>query len=268
MGGVTGFTTDPRTGETLTSDIVLENFQIKDYYVDRIDAYLQSIGASPGIFPNNWGPSPFVACDPSTDKACSAGGKKTMPTSSNVGDAAPIIPAVVRATHNGSDTLYQKMQGYLYPPSNGPSGPLGPSSFIVPQDADFFRAYFYLRYSIPCRLRRPEHEPVRYPFESGATNTSLGNADVEDNRSRTRQQLHALSAAIDQGHPAYDLGSATGSQDALDFLSTYKNLTVNHRNYLYAKEELNKRPRGCSTAGPTTTPLSSTLGPSIFRWRA
>src|SRR5262249_19340822 len=38
--GVTQFTVDPRTGETLSSSIVINDFAIKDYYVQRIDAYL------------------------------------------------------------------------------------------------------------------------------------------------------------------------------------------------------------------------------------
>ncbi len=228
--GVTGFVTDPRTGETMTSDIVLENFQIKDYYVNRIDAYLQSLGASPGIYPNNWGTSPFVSCDPNTDKACNSGGTKPLPTTCSVGDSAPIIPNVLLATHNGADTLYQKMQGYLYRPGS----PLGPTDFIVPQDADFFRAYFtYIPYLV---YADPTTNAYVTP-ESAASNTSPG-ADMW-NMVAQEQQFHSMAGAIDQGKTPFSIGSSTGSQDALEFMNTYKAMLTNHRNYMYAQEELN-----------------------------
>ncbi len=89
--GVTSFVTDPRTGETLTSDIVLENFQIKDYYVDRIDAYLQSVGASPGIYPNNWGPAPLYQTTNSAGEIV----YQPMSATCAVGQSAPILPQVV-----------------------------------------------------------------------------------------------------------------------------------------------------------------------------
>ncbi|MFO0661989.1 MAG: hypothetical protein U0165_19480 [Polyangiaceae bacterium] len=43
--GVTQFVADPRTGETVSASISFNDFAIKDYYVQRLDAYLQSIGA-------------------------------------------------------------------------------------------------------------------------------------------------------------------------------------------------------------------------------
>lgn len=43
--GVTQFVVDPRTGETVSSSISFNDFAIKDYYTQRLDAYLTSIGA-------------------------------------------------------------------------------------------------------------------------------------------------------------------------------------------------------------------------------
>ena len=141
--GNTGFVTDPRTGETLSSDMVFFNSAIKDTYVDRIDAYLQSIGASPGLYTNSsdWPSSPAGPPDAS-------GNPTSLPVACNVGDTAPILSATVVANHNGLSTLFAKMQSYLYQPASQ-YGALGPQDFIVPQDADFLKAYFaYLPYII------------------------------------------------------------------------------------------------------------------------
>ncbi len=224
FAGVTGFTSDPRTGEILTSDIVLENFQIKDYYVERIDAYLQSIGASPGLYSTtvDWPASPLAS-----------DGVTPLPVACVVGQSAPIVPAQVLSNHNGLSTLFQKMQGYLYKPLSL-YGPLGPQDFIVPQDADFLHAYFtYLPY---ITYGDPATNPYVTP-ESGTTNTSPGTQLWS--MIAEEQQFHALAASIDRGVSPYDPSSATGSQDALDFLNTYKKMAVNHHAYVYAQEELN-----------------------------
>src|SRR5215472_10544404 len=146
FAGATAFTIDPRTGEALNSDIVFENFQIHDYYSARIDAYLQSIGASTD--------SPFNPTD-WTDPV-DAMGNTISCSASNVGQAAPLIPKIAVAAHNGGSTLYQKMQSYLYKPV-GQYGPLGPQDFILghtDDNNDFYNAYFavlpYLVYGDPA----------------------------------------------------------------------------------------------------------------------
>jgi hypothetical protein len=219
--GNTGFIEDPRTGEMLTTDIVFENNQLKDYYANRIDAYLQSIGASPGLYAGNWGPSPFAA-----------DGVTPLPTACTVGQTAPIVPTILSQSHNGLSSLYQKIQSYLYEPASQ-FGPLGPQNFIVPQDADFLRAYYaYLPYII---YADPATNPYVTP-ESNATNTSPSQqmwAMIAQ-----EQQLHAIEGQIDRGYSPYDTSSPTGSTDALTFLNNYQALTINHRNYMYAQDEL------------------------------
>src|SRR6185295_54415 len=56
--GVTQFVVDPRTGEATTSDISFNEFAIKDYYVQRIDAFLKYMGASNDINSNGDWPTP------------------------------------------------------------------------------------------------------------------------------------------------------------------------------------------------------------------
>ncbi len=83
-------------------------------------------------------------------------------------------------------------------------------------------------------------DPTTNPYvtpESSASNTAPGTQLW--NMLAQEQQFHDLAGGIDQGGKPYEPGAATGSQDALDFMNTYKALSINHRNYKYAKEELN-----------------------------
>ncbi len=112
-------------------------------------------------------------------------------------------------------------------------GPLGPQNFIVPQDADFLRAYFaYLPFII---YADPTTNAYTLP-ESNASNTSPSTAMWS--YIAQEQQFHALAASLDQGFAPYDVGASTGSTDALSFLNTYKALTLNHHDYTYAQAAL------------------------------
>src|SRR5262249_30853197 len=116
FAGVTQFVTDPRTGETLSSDVVFNDFPLQDYYTQRILAHLSAAGA--------------VATDPTT------GAWKTG--SCQTGDVRPIISAQVVSTKTANDPLYGKMQQYLHKPI-AQYGNLGPADFIQKQDDDFRR---------------------------------------------------------------------------------------------------------------------------------
>jgi hypothetical protein len=234
FAGVTSEVIDPRTGQALTSDIVFENFAIKDLYVARIDAYLQSVGMSPA------GSSPFdqTAWPPTV---LDANGKTVNCTSANIGATVPIIPATVVANHNGTSTLFQKMQGYLQEPVTN-YGPLGPQNFIAQHllsngqpDTDFFTAYYaYLPYIV-------YGDPTLNPFvipESGATNSGPGASSQVWSALASESQLHSLESQLDQGWAPYDVGSATGETDAQTFLANYKALTMNHRSLQYTRPSL------------------------------
>ena len=119
FAGVESAVIDPRNGRVISNDIVFSNFAIQDYYIARIDAYLQSIGASTGILNGPWPTAPT-----------GADGNPVACTPANVGAAAPLIPATVTTAKNANSTLFQKIQGYLYQPI-GSFGPLGPSNFIA-----------------------------------------------------------------------------------------------------------------------------------------
>jgi hypothetical protein len=123
FAGVTMPGFDPRTGEIINEGIEFNDFAVKDYYVQRIDAFLTSVGASGGLGNGNW---PSGAC-------------------SN-GQTNQIVNQTVTDVHNASDTLYNKMQLYLglHSQTNPDDDHLGPSDFVATQDADFYRAYYTL----------------------------------------------------------------------------------------------------------------------------
>ncbi len=121
FAGVTMPGFDPRTGEIINESIEFNDFAVKDYYVQRIDAFLKSVGASAGL--------------------ANASGWMTGACDATKTPTQPIVTATVTGAHNASSTLYTKMQQYL-----GLQGPtaLGPQDFTAVQDADFFRSYFAL----------------------------------------------------------------------------------------------------------------------------
>ncbi len=214
FAGVTQFITDPRTGETLSAQITINDFEIKSLYVQRIDAYLQSIGASLNIN--------------------SAGEWSTPPGTCKQGQTMPIVPATVAANHNGTDSLYNKIQLYL---QKDPAtyGNLGPQDFIIQQDADFFNAYYKI---LPYEVY---NDPDMNPFviREGGSGV-LGPASVWP-MMQQEAQFQKLSAQIDQGLPPYD-GSddgPVGYQNAVNFLNNYKALSLNHQQLSYVQGFMN-----------------------------
>ncbi len=202
FAGVTQFVIDPRTGEALTSSIAFNDFAIKDYYVQRIDAYLQTVGASLNVnSPEEW-PNPGTCKD---------------------GDAMAIVQKEVAKTHNGTSTLYQKMQQYLQKPV-GTFGNLGPVDFIRKQDDDFFKSYYAL---LPYFVYA---DPDTNPFvirEGGQGVYGPGNIWK---MVQAETEFHQQMAKIDQGLSPYeDVTGPSGLTNATNFLNKFRDLTINHK---------------------------------------
>src|SRR5262249_19004929 len=117
--GVANFIADYRTGEILKSTVIVNESNLKDAYVQHIDAYLKSIGASDGLDnPTDW-----------KTGGCTAGETK------------PIVNDTLIANHNKS-TLFNKMQEYMHKPA-GQYGNLGPIDFVNKNpDADFLKVFY------------------------------------------------------------------------------------------------------------------------------
>ncbi len=226
--GLTQFVTDPRTGETLSADITINDEALKTVAV-QIDAYLQSIGASLNINSAGQWASPAGTC--------------------KAGQTMPIVPATVASNHNGTDSLYNKIQLYL---QRDPAtyGNLGPEDFIVTQDQDFFNAYYKL---LPYEVYQ---DPDTNPFVVREGGQGVLGAANMWTLMQQEAAFQTLSTSIDHGDVPYD-GSddgMAGYQNAVGFLSNYQSLSQGHRQYSYLQGMLG---HGLAMDSPTAFSLES-----------
>jgi len=209
--GVTSWRADPRTGEILSAGITIADHNYKDRFIQRIDAYLVSIGASLDINskdkdgnPSEWDP----------------GGSCTE------GDTMAISAKVTEAQH-ANDSLYQKMQLYMQKPA--PTfGNLAPSDFVVKQDTDFERAFFAL---LPYQIfADPNMNPYVIPEGGAGVYGATEIAHILE-MAKKDKEFTDMTAAIDRGEtPVEGFAGTNGLQNASAFLNKMRDLTINHRN--------------------------------------
>lgn len=197
--GVAQFVIDPRTGETLKSTSIVNESNLKDAYVQRIDAYLKNVGASEGLdSPNPWEPG-----------SCTEGQTK------------PLVSEVIRNQHNQS-TLFSKMQQYMAKPVS-PYGNLGPQDFIRTKNPEFLRAYYaWLPYMI---FDNPNSNAFVIAEGGGGV---FGPGAMWDMR-RKETELNDLNAKIDRGENPYDVVEGSrGVDNATDWVLHMRDLVHNH----------------------------------------
>lgn len=206
--GVTQFVVDPRTGEAISSSISFNDFAIKDFYVQRLDAYLATVGASLGVNSSTPWPDPGHCQD---------------------GDTMPIVDAAVVKNHNGKSSLYQKMQTYLQKPTAS-FGALGPKDFIAKQDDDFFGSYYAL---LPYYVfADPDMNPFVTP-EGGRG--VLGPGEIWP-LMQQETEFQDLARQIDRGEaPFEDVTGSGGLKNATTFLNRLRSLTLAHQDLAYRK---------------------------------
>ena len=220
FSGITLFGVDPRTGELKDCNIEFVDYNIQDSIVQRLDAYLQSIGACAGFdpktatCPNGSSISDLTTPwpDPADQGSCTAD--------------IPIAQAGLVANHNGSSTLYSKMQQYLHKPAET-YGNLGPQDFIPSQDADFTQAYYQL---LPYYFFA-DPDMNEFVVREGGGGV-YGPAEYwTDMKNETAFQ--ALSAQIEQGQtPFEDVTGTAGLTNATAFLNNLKTLTQGHKDFV------------------------------------
>ncbi len=209
FAGVTEPAIDPRTAEILSNTIVFNDFAIKDYYVQRIDAFLQSIGAAPanGVnAPGEWADGPSNCKD---------------------GDTLPIVATDLQAV-NAKNTLFSKMQQYLNRPASA-YGALGPSDFIQPQDDDFRHAYYALA---PYEIFA---DPDMNPYVVREGGKGVYGPDAYWKMMKDEAEFHQRAADIDHGKDPYSYQGPNGLANAASFLNRMRELTTNHHNLERAK---------------------------------
>jgi len=225
--GVAQFIPDPRTGEVLSTSINLANFPLKEYVVQRIDAYLKTIGASLDINSKEpWG-NPQEEYDERTPEGTVVKKLRHLPATCKDGDVAPMIPSTVIKTHNGRSSLFSKMQEYLGRPVST-FGNLNPHDFVPQQDADFYNAFYtlapYYVFADPDTNQFVVPEGGQGVFGPAAQMKAL----------EQEAEFHKVAASIDRGLTPYqDVTGTNGPRNAVDFLNKFRNLTLAHADYEY-----------------------------------
>ena len=248
FAGVTQYVIDPRTGETLTTSMGFNDFAIKDLYVQRIDAYLKSVGACAAYQPgdaNNPASCPFdvnspddpANAQPWPDPPGLPGSGQCTP-----GTTVPIVSSFAIKYHNATSSLSSKMQDYLHKsasstnPATGEAyGPLGLKDFIPPADADYEAAFFnvmpYFVFSDPDVNPFVTPEGQQGVFGPGAM------ADVYAKQA----EFHKMMGAVDRGEvPFAGLTGQQGFANAVDFGHKLQGMVQNHQRFTYSKNFLRR----------------------------
>ncbi|HEX8789915.1 MAG TPA: zinc-dependent metalloprotease [Polyangiaceae bacterium] len=216
---VTQPTVDPRSGQTISVDIIGYDWSWQDYILARLDYYEQTVGA-------------FNFGNPGTCVTSQYGDKICVPTTCKDGDTMPLVPLEVQKNHNGTSTLFTKMQQYLGKPM-ATWGFLGPQDFVVQHSADFYNAFFktipYQVFSDPAANPYVTWEGGGATYGSGSMQIAAGMKDA---------QFQQLMSTIASGTPPYDVNNdlAHGGQDSANFLAQMQQLTIAHRDYEYIRK--------------------------------
>jgi hypothetical protein len=207
---------DPRTGQTITSNVVFYNFEFTDFVQARLEFYLQSVGAMPTNPDGSWPDGPAGCKD---------------------GDVIPLVPASTDTTastlaaRNSHSTLYAKMQEYMQK-SVSKWGNLSPADFVVKQDQDFFTA---LDAILPYQIYG---DPASNAFVTPEGSGTAFGGTVENvlARAKTESEFHALMGDMDHGKAPFDITPGPdGVKAAAAFGDQMKALTINHREFGFAK---------------------------------
>ena len=181
-GAVTMPGPDPRTGEVINNGIEFNDEALRDVLVERLDAFLQTVGASQGLDSGKW---PSGPCTTGTNQ--------------------PLVTATVVSNHNANSTLFSKMQQYLGLHGPDPkSDHLGPQDFTAVQDADFNRAYFALA---PYELFADPDMNQFVTREGGAGVYGPAGTSSMWNLLQQETAFQQMAATIDRGVEPYTPGS-------------------------------------------------------------
>ena len=227
---------DPRTGETLNASVNLAAGWTKSATYE-LDFYLQTIGASQGLgYANAAGtPQDWPAVPPNQPAKCT------------IGQTVPLDNSVIQSDHNGNSSMFTKMQQYLDKPS-GTYGNLGPQDFIVPQDEDFFNAYYTL---IPYAIFADPDMNAFVVREGGKG--IYGPANFWD-LMKSEVQFQQIAGDIDRGLSPYeDVTGPNGLANATAFINNFRTLTQNHTQLEYEKHFITRQ-QAYDTIDPTALP--------------
>jgi hypothetical protein len=237
--GVAQFVPDPRTGELLSASINLADFPLKDFVVQRIDAYLKTVGTGGLKADGTDGISPE---DNPLDE--SKEWKDLGPCQD--GDVVPVFDDRVTEYHNQTSSLFQKMQEYLGKPvGKQPADKkyLSPHDFVPAMDKDFFKAYYRL---LPYYIfADPEVNQFVVPEGGGG----VYNPGQQMKALEKEAEFHKLAGKIDKGIAPYEVAGKGGATNALKFLNDFRDLTQAHRDYNYKQNFVHGKLTRAESAG-------------------
>jgi hypothetical protein len=211
--GVTMPGVDPRDGEVVNDGIQFNDQALRDTLVQRIDAFLQTVGASAGIG-NTW---PTGSC--------------------TNGATQPIVSATTISNHNAQSTLFSKMQQYLGLHGPDPSNDhLGPQDFTAAasEDQDFLNAYFQL---IPYEVFA---DPDMNQFVTREGGQGVYGPAAVDGALQQETTFEQLTGAMNAGtlpDPYSAAGEGTaGVLAAAQFANNMKDATTGHQQLQLMKQ--------------------------------
>jgi hypothetical protein len=211
--GVGQHFTDPRTGEILSASVNVFEGAFKDTVQQRLDLYLQTVGAE------------FLQPDGNFDDS-------KYPSGCQDGDLVPLIPADVAKQLNRQSTVYGKIQGYLQRPYAN-YGYLGPKDFLPTHDPDFYNAYFAV---LPYQVYA---DPQSNPFVTPDGTTFPAPATTDQWASLQKiAQFNTLAAQIDHGVAPYDTAGPDAIKAAVDFQQKWNDLALAVTDYEHSKRYL------------------------------
>jgi hypothetical protein len=249
FAGATIQNTDYRTGEVFSATIAFNEFAFQDFYVQRINDYLLSIGAADDVnAPGEWPTTPSIqdatfatncSSTPSTN-SCPLTLQNSDGTTSTLnclaGSTLPIQSVVQAAVANGTSTVFGKMQTYLGLPTAN-YGNLGPSDFIAPasqsSDPDFFNAYYlllpYITYADPAMNAYTVPEGGNGTFAPPSSDPwTLAQGEVAFQAAAAN-----LNAGSGNGWPYQGVSGAPTVVEAATGASNFRALVQGHHDYKY-----------------------------------
>jgi hypothetical protein len=202
FAGVTEPGFDPRSGEIVNETVEMNDFAVRDHYVQRIDFFLQQIGASQGL-DNPWNDT----------GACTEGQTK------------PIVNATLVAKHNASSTVFAKMQTYLGLHTSDPSGDhMGVQDMVYKQDADFMSAYQKLA---PYELFA---DPAMNQFVTAEVGTGVYGPGQLWSHLQDQASFHGLMSKVNKGETPFAIADGkSGVLAAAGFMNDLRKLMTSRR---------------------------------------
>ncbi|MFI5296861.1 MAG: zinc-dependent metalloprotease [Polyangiales bacterium] len=212
FAGVTEPGFDPRTGEIVNETVEMNDFAVKDYYVQRLDAFLQQIGV---YTPATYDPTTGAVLTPSTwpSGTCTAGA------------VAPLVDSILINKHNANSTVFAKMQTYLGLHTPDAAGDhMGVSDMVNVQDTDFMTAYLALA---PYQVFS---DPATNAYVTPEGGTGVYGPSGLWTHLQDSAQFHSLMSSINKGESPFTMAEGKeGVYAAANFMNNLRSLAKSNR---------------------------------------